>query len=57
MEAKTMEPEAYFEQHGEDFDIVMDELADDVSEIVSHFTEIEIEFHESNDNQHTASAF
>lgn len=50
MEAKAMELEAYFEQHGEEFDIVMDELADDVSEIVSHFTDIEIEIHERNDD-------
>ena len=50
MEAKAMELEAYFEQHGEEFDIVMDELADDVSEIVSHFSDIEIEIHERNDD-------
>ncbi|AQS35630.1 hypothetical protein Sps_00425 [Shewanella psychrophila] len=53
MEAKAMALEIYFDQHEEEFDIIMNELADEVSEITSNFSDIEIEIHEGGaDSQH-----
>ncbi|QFU23238.1 hypothetical protein FM038_25605 [Shewanella eurypsychrophilus] len=55
MEAKAMKLEAYFEEHGEEFEIVMDNLADEISDIASQYADVQIEFiqrHSDNDSQH-----
>ncbi|WP_076415464.1 hypothetical protein [Shewanella sp. UCD-KL12] len=55
MESKAMELEVYFDKHGEELEMVMDRLADDVSDIASQYTNVQVEFIQQDDdggNQH-----
>lgn len=50
IEHQAMELEHYFDEHGEELEVIIDRLADDASELASQYANVQVEFIERDDN-------